>query len=349
MAKGVPHRIPERGDDSHIGEEVMATQGQSLSDAAEASEETTALGQSWWQRYSPHGEFLWSWGISITLHGFLIVLVIVLARPFFTPDRQPPAVDSVQLAEDDLGGGEPGGGAPGGDLQPKAAQEQPPEPAMSPSAEVAELEKPAVAPAPEIPLVRPDPTQDDKLAEEAARRIREAREVLNRRFAQPGGAPGKPAPGTGGTGGQGGGTGSGRGGRTARWTLKFKTRSAHDYLAQLEGLGATLAFQLRGEKWRFFDRPGSEQDRWRDRELADDNRLYWIDENRQAVDLVTEVLRVPPAPFLVAFLPLELEARMAELEKNYQGRQEDEIRSTTFEVIRRGGKYDVMVIKQTLK
>jgi hypothetical protein len=327
----------------------MATQDQAPPDAAEAPGETAILGQSWWQRYSPHGEFLWSWGISITLHGFLIVLLIVLARPFFMQERLPPAVDSVELAGDDLGGGEPGEGSPRGDLEAKAAPDEPPDPAMSSPAEVAELEKPTVEPAPEIPVIRPDPTQDDKLAEEAARRISEAREVLSRRFAQPGGAAGKPGPGTGGTGGQGGGTGSGRGGRTARWVLKFKTRSAQDYLAQLEGLGATLAFQLRGEKWRFFDRPSSQQDRWHDRELADDNRLYWIDENRQAVDSVAEVLRLPPAPFMVAFLPLELEARMAELEKNYQGRQEDEIRSTIFEVIRRGGKYDVMVIKQTLK
>jgi len=327
----------------------MATPSQAPPDAAEAPEAATTLGPSWWQRYSPHGEFFWSWGLSITLHGFLIVLVIVLAAPLLTQDRLPPAVDSVQLADDDLGGGEPGEGSPRGDLEAKVAPDEPPDPAMSSPAEVAELEKPTVEPAAEIPNVRPDPTQDDKLAEEAAKRIREAREALNRRLTPPGGAAGKPGPDTGGTGGQGGGTGAGRGGRTARWVLKFKTRSPQDYLAQLEGLGATVAFQLRGEKWRYFDRPSSEKDSWRDRELSDDNRLYWIDENRQAVDSVAEVLRVPPAPFMVAFLPLELEARMAELEKNYQGRQEEEIRSTIFEVIRRGGKYDVMVIKQTLK
>jgi hypothetical protein len=59
------------------------------------------------------------------------VLVIVLGVPLLIQDRLPPAVDSVQLADDDLGGGGPGEGSPGGDFQPKAAQEQPAEPATS--------------------------------------------------------------------------------------------------------------------------------------------------------------------------------------------------------------------------
>jgi hypothetical protein len=331
--------------------------GQAIDDAAEAPEDPTTLGQSWWKRYSPHGEFAWSWMISLGLHLFLAVLIIVVATPFFRPDPMPPAVDSVALIEGDdglAGEGGPGDGLPGdvAGTQPKAAQEQPPEPTP---VEVAKVEKPDPKPLPpEIALPDANALPGEERIEEARARINAARSALADRFTGPAKPGGTGKGGTGGTGsGTGGdGSGTGRGGRVARWVLKFRTRSSEDYLEQLEGLGATLALPLageRGDRWRFFDHPASAKDRWADRDLSGENRIHWVDENAQNARLVAQILAVPSAPFLVAFLPVELESRMLELELSYQNRREDEIRSTTFEVARRGGKDDIMVLKQVLK
>ena len=68
--------------------------------------------------------------------------------------------------------------------------------------------------------------------------------------------------------------------KAAELTGKGKPR------AVLDGRGRTHDHR------RAENRPSSEQDRWRDRDLSEDNRLYWIDDNRQAVDSVAEILRV---------------------------------------------------------
>jgi len=292
-----------------------------------------------------------------------------VATPLFRSDPLPPAVDSVALIDGEGGpagaggeGGEGGGegeGPAGEAAQPEAALNDVPKPAPVDPVEVAKVEKPdPKQPPPDVVLPPTDVLPGEERVEEARVRITAARAALANRFTPPGksggGGAGTGKGGTGGTGsGSGGdGSGTGRGGRVARWILKFRTTSTADYLEQLEGLGATLGLPLageRGDRWRFFDRPASAKDRWSDRDLSGESRIHWVDENAQNARSISLALNVPAAPFFVAFLPPELENRMLELELNYQNRREDEIRSTTFEVLRRGGKYDVMVLKQVLK
>ena len=61
-------------------------------------------------------------------------------------------------------------------------------------------------------------------------------------------------------------------------------------------------------------------------------------------------LGVGSVEFMVAFLPLELEARMVKIELAYQNaKSEDEIQSTIFRCVSRGGGFDVVVVDQTLR
>jgi hypothetical protein len=52
---------------------------------------------------------------------------------------------------------------------------------------------------------------------------------------------------------------------------------------------------------------------------------------------------------MTAFLPLKLEDRMLQMELSYKNLEEDEIASTHFEVVARGGGYDVIVVEQIPK
>lgn len=308
--------------------------------SVDPAEELASLGQPWWRRYSKHGEFPWSSGSSLALHLFLVVLLIVFAQPWRRPDPLPPQVGTV-LIDDSSAGDDALPDTGDSALEPQSHQEQP-EPMQFDPATVEKVETPEMTQPIEIPLPKPD-TRGEKTVQEARERLNSARSALNRQLASPGKESPSGAP---------GGSGAGRSGRAARWHLRFKTVNPDDYLAQLEGLGAAVAFEVGesgGGRWRFFDKPWSEKEEWHDRGLDDESRLFWIDDTRATVRSVAELLRVPAREFMVAFLPQELERKMLELELTYQNRREEEIETTVYEVVRRGGKYDVFVIKQILK
>ncbi len=320
----------------------------------QAEPDQQSLLRTWWERYSPHGECFWSTTISFGAHVFLIVLILVFARPFASRSKLPPAIDSVALAEgEDLDSGESGNEQPWASGDPNVLPSPEEQPSVPPSSrvEVASVEKPNVN-QPEVEPLRSEALEvGEEKVDDARARIAAARAALERRFAEPAKAR-RGAAGGGGSGGSGGGSGSGRGGRLACWLLKFDTRSAQDYLEQLEGLGASVIFPVpdrRGERWRYFDRPASEPGRWDERDLSNEGRLHWTDDNPQAIRSIMAILNIPSASFMVALLPDALEQRMLQLELSYQNRSEDEIRSTTFKVVQRGGKYDVIVIRQLLK
>ena len=315
------------------------------------------IGQPWWKRYSAHGEFPWSTVTSLVFHAFLVVLILVLSKRMVTRDPLPPAVDSIVVGDDsEAPAGDPGPGeGPGkGDGLPVEDTPAKPEEKLpdTPPKELPKTDVQKVAPDPKDlmpplpdPNAQPPPDKDD---DKAFDRIKEIRERLANNIGAK-----SSKKGTGPAGGGAGGSGAkGRGARPARWVLRFSTSSAQNYLAQLDGLGATVAFPLRGDKYLYFYNASSSDRRSEQRDLANDNRLYWIDGKPESVQRVTQFLgdaRVARAPCMVAFLPVELEDRMLKLELAYQNRQEDEILSTEFEVVTRGGKYDVFVARQTLK
>ncbi|MBN2578153.1 MAG: hypothetical protein JXB10_04105 [Pirellulales bacterium] len=309
-----------------------------------ALDELAAAQQPWWRRYSPHGEFPWSSSVSVALHLFLILLIAFAAAMTIKRDPTPPAVDVAEVVEGET---EPSGMGDAaaedeGTLE-ESAEESKSEPLPpAPSTEVEQVDTQDV-PLEPVEFAEGQDAQvyerqmDDiknKLEEARARRQKLANHFQNQRK-------------SGGSGKTPGGAGSGEGGRAARWILRFNLSSPRDYLTQLDGLGATVAFPAEGDKWRYFYNPSGSNRRSELRDLGSENRVYWIDNNSASVARVASFLGIPPPSFMVAFLPPELENRMLQLELAYKGLKEEEIRSTQFECIRRGGKLDVIVVGQT--
>ena len=147
----------------------------------------------------------------------------------------------------------------------------------------------------------------------------------------------------------GGGSGGGRAGRAARWVLQFNTSAASEYLSQLGGLGAEVAFPQQGDSYLYFSNLGGSPTS-STRDLSSESRIYWMDSDPRSYRSVAARLNVPSPPFMVAFLPAALEEKMLKLEKAYKGVQdEDKIAQTVFECVRRGGGYDVIVVDQRLR
>jgi len=58
------------------------------------------------------------------------------------------------------------------------------------------------------------------------------------------------------------------------------------------------------------------------------------------------IRRIPLSPSMVIFLPRKLEEVMAEMELSYANRAEEDIQSTRFKVVPRGGGFGVIVESQ---
>jgi hypothetical protein len=295
--------------------------------------------RGFWARYSPHGEFPWSSAMSCTLLAFLSVLLLVVAAPFLRGDPTPPAVDVLVVGPDES--------APAGDVDDLAAMAAlegtlPDEPLEAmpdlPVEDLSEVTKPELR-------SKIEPAETGKELDEAAEtaqstldRLAAARQQLDANLNQ--GA-------SQGTGTGGGGTGAaGRGARVARWVLHFNTRSAKHYMAQLDGLGAVIAFPLTGNRWRYYFDISSDRRRSEIRDLSDENRLYWVDEKPHSIAGVAQELGIPASPFMIVFLPVTLEERMLAMELAYRNLREDEIQRTDFEVVETGARYDVRVLRQ---
>jgi hypothetical protein len=174
------------------------------------------------------------------------------------------------------------------------------------------------------------------VAAAAASKLRNAQQKLNDNLGKGGGG--------------GSGAGSGRPGRAARWVLRFNTKSAADYLAQFESLGAELAFPTSGDRWRFFSNLTKKPPTSSLRDLSSESRIYWTDDDAKVVADVCRELGIEPAPFMIAFLPVPLEQKMLELELAYEfQKQEDDIEQTVFVAVPWGNGYKVEVLDQTLK
>jgi hypothetical protein len=131
----------------------------------------------------------------------------------------------------------------------------------------------------------------------------------------------------------------------------FDTRSGSDYLKQLESLGAILAIP-KPENPRDYSivrdlskRPAE----LLNEDLSQIQRIYWIDDKPHSVQGVIQALGLQMTPnHFVAFMPQDLEERLANMELKFMGRKEDHIVATRFKVIpKRGGGYDVTVFDQT--
>ncbi len=132
--------------------------------------------------------------------------------------------------------------------------------------------------------------------------------------------------------------------RMLRWSMKFKTHNALDYLRQLQALGAVLAIQNGPDSFEVIDlsqrRPKPEV-----KDLSTIQKIWWIDDNPESVGGLLAALHVRArASRVIAFIPNEVEDELAQKELAYRHLKEEDIFETTFavEVPGLGGrKYDV--------
>jgi len=345
--------------------------------------------ERFWQRYSPHSELPLSGTGSLVLHILafgLLGLAAWLATTLFSHANRSLPVEAVRVSG---GGGNPHGrgdgpnagapvevGAKPNDAQPENA---PPEDVSPPEIKIdpgMKLDSPKF----EDPTARP--IQQGDAANNPFRKLRERAGKIQ----SPGSNPPASGPGQGGT-GEGGGSGGGKGRgignengegppanltqrekRMLRWTLLFNTMDSSDYVAQLAGLGATLAIPVR-ENGDDFDymfvrnllaRPAKLIDKDAQEVQRLTRGIHWQDTNPKNAAGVLSVLGLPMPNIkpeklhFLAFMPEALEKKLLQLEldylhRKYPKRSEDDIFSTTFRIRFRGGKYVPEVEKQKLK
>jgi hypothetical protein len=275
--------------------------------------------------------------VSFVFHFCLFLILPFLSAMVRSEDRLPPAVDVVQVIDASSSGSDSFDDLPMGleTQADNAANDMP-----------AELE-PTAALDKNIPKDAPtelefDPNADSQQVADALAAARRAAAAASAA------ATGQLDENLGGTSGANGSGGSGRAGRAARWVLRFNTRTPRDYLGQLGGLGADIAFPDRGDQYRYYTNlAATPQSSFKS--LDNEGRIYWIDQ-----DTYHEVARQlgVSAPMMIAFLPLALEEKMSKLEmaraRERGVSREEDIRQTVFECVRRGGGFDVIVVDQTL-
>ncbi|MBX3399877.1 MAG: hypothetical protein KF873_14125 [Gemmataceae bacterium] len=142
--------------------------------------------------------------------------------------------------------------------------------------------------------------------------------------------------------------------RALRWILRFDTSSGDDYVAQMSGIGGVVMVPVPPDNKNFliFKNPRSGQSA----PATDDDiqkytkMIQFAEVRRDSVESVAKALKLTFTPkSFFAYFPRELEEKLAALEKNYQNKNPEQIRSTAFKVIVRGGNYDFIVVEQKLR
>lgn len=327
--------------------------------------------EAFWQRYSPHAEFPLSGAGSLTLHLLLfgvLGLIAWLGAYLYGNSHRSLPVEAVRL---DLGGG--GGNPRGSGDGPNNGE---PVEASSNASEKGPSEN-----APSETEPRPKQINvaegtryqvkfDDDFFKEtdtqAAKNFQALSKVTSRLRLSENKAPKASGYGQGGT-GTGGGSGSGQGTgigdgkgeghgkltkrekRMLRWTMLFRPQSPTDYVGQLRGLGAILAFPIPGSNEYQVVRDLAVRPPKFTHESEEDvkklNRIFWFDNDPRSVAQVLNVLglRLQTMPdYFIAFFPEEVEQKLhqreeAYLNKHYRGAGEDSIKETRFRLVERGG------------
>jgi hypothetical protein len=338
-----------------------------------------------WVRYSPHGELPLSSVTSFVIHGLVIglaCLAIWSASRFLDHPTRSLPIQTVQLAPGG-GGGDPNGVVggkgsgssgqveAGGTEQPGDSGSETPDPDLKrPDLKNIDLPKVPVTDKTGKPTVQDGRNMSafTNLAQQGAR-MRQASQAGPKGQGGPR-SRGEGGPGEGGGEGSGSGTkkGSGRGEgdpkanmtrqerRMARWAMLFDTHNGPDYLRQLAGLGAVLAIPVRegpqGYEYEIVQNRNllHPPARLVKEDLSKYKGIRWTDDNADSVAQVMQTLGLPMRPpHFVAFMPLPLEDRLAQLEKRFKGRAEDDIFETRFKIIPTGTNYTPIVIDQTPK
>ena len=307
--------------------------------------------ESFWRAYNGHLEFPIATVLSVFSHLMVVAALIgiILMVTNRAKDKTPVPIALVDNGDDLQGRGNPNDG---GEPNPIANGDNAPSkedyiqlPSLQNLPEVKEQIRQDFSVDPSLDNV---PLPDDKVAPLAS-----LADDLRRKLMQVG----KPK-GAGGTGEAGpGGTGSdSTRARSLRWVMRFDIQSGRQYLNQLAAMEAVLIFPIPpANKSAYVYRDLSGNSRG---ELMSENewtqltqKVQFCDYKRDVVEQVTRELRVPVAGghAFWAFFPTQIEQKLATLEKTYNNKRSEDIEETVFQVLMRGGQYDVVVVRQTLK
>jgi len=311
---------------------------------------------TFWQRYNQHLEFPTSMLISVLALslGFMFIVLVVWAA-MRAPDTRPVPIVLGEGGPDDFGDGSP---SDGGNPNPLAIGK------YAPKAE----DYSQILPKEQLPEVKSDlkqvldvddPLADVSISDEKAAAYRALDEDLRNKLLGIGQKKGS-GPGT----GQGNdGSGSGVGGtghdstraRSLRWVLRFRTSGGRDYLNQLMSMKAVVLVPIKDSNKQMYifrdlanPRPGTVAT---DSDIAHLSRqIQFSDFRRDNVQGVAEALGLDyTPPVFWAFFPAELEADLSRKEKAYRNRQSENIEETIFQVVVRGGQYEIAVVEQRPK
>jgi hypothetical protein len=306
--------------------------------------------QRFWQRYSPHHEASFSGIGSFTLH-FVVTVVLLLGgylgwlglspRPpkissdVYLKETGPELVDHPGSNPNQVEVGDVDGGKPlkGPSTEPRLDHPQLP---------------PVQPPTSNVQIADPRPVHLDNLKELAGLNAQPTTRVP---APVPGSSVGmKPGPGSQGPRGTAGVMNSQPVPRALRWDLSFNTTDGRDYLRQLKGLGAVLAIPAGPDGGYKVVRELSR----RPLQLLDEDvrkipGICWRDQDPKAVAGVMRAFGLDLRPdHFAAFMPAELEVKLARLEREYAGHHENQIARTRFRVEWSGKGYVFVVVDQQL-
>jgi hypothetical protein len=341
-------------------------------DGQQAEQELVPQDDRFWKRYSPHHEFPLSSAASVALHVMAIAVLIlggILAARWGFGDSEKPIPLSML---DEPGGGGQSDGNPtgaGGDaaVQPKEAASNESKSnalAQAPTTPKETLTDPKADPLalPEIQDAQGRFINESNDAIQGLKKLDEAaRKKLFNSLADP--AKGKGGTGTGGGKGAGAGPGTGSGTgpgegtlskrqkRMLRWKVNFDLRGysdrdlVQDHIRQFAALQAILAVPNPQGRCYVFRDLNERPPTYRVEDISGMDRIPFFDRDPKTAFAFGRELNLPFTPrVLIVFFPKSLEERLVQLEEQFRGQKEDDIREEIqFVVVRQGGTYDVII------
>jgi hypothetical protein len=306
----------------------------------------------------------------VAIHILALVLILLVGRLVFgmVSDSNAPLNEVVVAVEPPGGSGAPGGQ----EKNPGVAPAKPVEDVdqkKRPEADAATKSDPKRPRLPDAIPIDPLPDQakdgDAQLLKEAGvakdqltRMANEVRDKLRE------GVAGRRKPGPGKDGrqgrdkdhgtsdGEGPGPGSGKLTleRMDRWVMVFDTENGEDYARQLHALGAILAIPRDNKQYAIIRDLGKRPVLPVVGDITEIQRIWWEDAKQESIAPLCQALGIRPIPtHVVAFFPLELEAKLLKLELQYKGLREHQIKETRFKIRKTPDGYEPVVMDQKAK
>lgn len=315
--------------------------------------------ETFWQRYSWHGEFPISILAAIAIVVAIGALMIYILRLQFegkkAEERPPVPTRGLKIAEGERGG-KIGGGS--GSDQPKEAIENRP---AEPQRQIpqAELKREMISASAWVPDLKENPEALERIVQSPGYdKLNKLNDELKNRAGKGFGGTGGNTSGNGkgpdvGTGvGPGKGDAATSGSRSVRWTILFRTNSGEDYLEQLAAFKAKIVIP-EPPAWKtniLFTDVASKSPKGKPLTAEDElPMMQFVDEDRVSAAKVTRALGLDfDPPYFAAYFTKEVEEELAAKERAYRNKREDQIYSTTFRVLLQNGKYVITVTDQVL-